>query len=413
MFRKVLPIVAAICIVAGSAGASWEQFHGDARNSGVASGDGFGLANMAAPRFVSSKVGLNAQSSPCVMGGKVFAYGNDKLIAFDKNNGSVKWSATVKDGSALWSWSSPSADKATNSVLIGSGDTVYCFNADNGSKRWEKQVGDIVNSSPLIVGGKVYIHADGGFGMSASFYALNISDGSTAWSAIAGGGAGSAKPVYQDGLVYSTIDFKMRAYEAATGNVVWTSPFDAGYAFFGGITYADDVLYAPTYNFSGDGTLVAVNALDGSLIWEKPTPSGDATPAVCGDLVLTSGDWMGPGTTTAHRLSDGSVEWTAALGGWAFSPTVIDLSPAPGDEYAVLTEQNGSKVALVDLATGGIAASYSGAGGGPAAIADGSIYLIGNDGALWSFGQPVPEPGSLMSLAGFLFLGGSMTRRRR
>ena len=133
MFGKILLIVAAICILAGSAGASWEQFHGDVRNSGVAGGEGFSLANMAAPRFVSSKVGLNAQSSPCAMGGRVFAYGNDKLIAFDKNNGSVKWSATVKDGSALWSWSSPSADKATNSVLVGSGDTVYCFNADNGS----------------------------------------------------------------------------------------------------------------------------------------------------------------------------------------------------------------------------------------------------------------------------------------
>lgn len=411
MLRRTFTVAAVLLLASVSGHAAWEQFHGDVHNSGVSDGGGFSLADMAAPRFVSAPLGLNSLSSPVVMSGRVFAYGDDKVLALDTANGAVLWSSPVA-ANAMWSWSSPAADSATGSVLAGSGDKLYCFDAATGSQRWQTQIGDVVNSSPLIAGGKVYIHAGGGFGVGASLFALNIADGSIAWSK-SDGGAGSAKPAYHDGLVFTTTDFRLCAYDAATGAVAWTSPFTSAYGFFGGISYGNGVLYAPTYNFSGPGTLVAASAADGSLIWERPTPSGDATPAVCSGLVLTSGDWVGPGSTTAHRMGDGSVAWTIPLGGWAFSPTVIDLSAAAGDEYAVLTEQYGSTIALVSLSTGEIAASYAGQGGGPAAIDGGSIYVIGNDGALYAFGPAVPEPASITCLAAVLAAAGALARKRR
>jgi len=77
----------------------------------------------------------------------------------------------------------------------------------------------------------------------------------------------------------------LHAVEADTGSIVWTAPIDADVTSPPAL--ADGVLYVPT----GDGDLLVLDAATGATLWTAPTGSRIATqPAVAGGVVFTGSD---------------------------------------------------------------------------------------------------------------------------
>jgi len=131
----------------------------------------------------------------------------------------------------------------------------------------------------------------------------------------------AAAPVVSGGRVYVIgTDARLHAFDAQTGNEVWTvfvgnaADDDRGSGavnnskalFGGGVSVDGDKLYAT----NGLGDVVAMNAADGSTIWRK-RPGGPLRGAPTlsnGNVYVVSQD----NQIFALRESDGNVEWTGS-----------------------------------------------------------------------------------------------------
>jgi quinohemoprotein ethanol dehydrogenase len=137
--------------------------------------------------------------------------------------------------------------------------------------------------------------------------------------------AGITAPIAVDGVLYYAVGLtRLQAQNAKTGKVLWQ--FDSGLldeagpgvrVAWGirGIAYSDGIIYAG----SPDGSLLAVDARSGELIWKtKTTESGDGRsitgpPYILGDLVVIGhggGDFFATrGYVTAYEVKTGKEAW--------------------------------------------------------------------------------------------------------
>jgi len=139
----------------------------------------------------------------------------------------------------------------------------------------------------------------------------------TAWSVSIGEGNSvrarlAAAPVVADDRVY-TIDTRatVRAFDAATGRVVWASQFgtergNEASLFGGGVAAEGGRVYAT----NGLGYVVALDARNGGIIWQvRPGGPLRGSPTVSGDaLYVTSQD----NQVYSLKTSDGSTNWSNA-----------------------------------------------------------------------------------------------------
>lgn len=359
-----------------------------------------------------SGLGITAfsrNSRPAVSedGSMFFVYGDGDadtgvITAIDAYTGELVWSIEVPSYVAFGSVSSPTFH---NGFVYWAGSKgaapamVMKINAQTGSTAdfhggWTSilpPVGgvlthSIVNASPTIGGGKVFISSYGGMDpTTCCHFALDDSDGSISWSNNDGGqGQGamaydaSSDRVFQ--TIYDGSDNRLRAYNAADGSTAWTSswtftnsPMQAGIAFDGGKLYLQD------YSFAGDGTLYKVNAADGILDWSAATPaSGTSLPAVdASGQVFVYGNWLGAGQTRGYD-SAGNPLWTSSLGGgWAGSPGY-------GDGLVFVGAQDSSDLYLLNAAAGSMSATIAN-GGGPVVFNERSFVTTGTDGILYAY----------------------------
>ena len=94
-----------------------------------------------------------------------------------------------------------------------------------------------------------------------------------------------------------------------------------------GVAATEDVVIV----LSEEGVL-AVDASDGAVLWERGRPSGPAgVPAIAGELVIHARDDGVAGQVVARDLETGDLEWQAAIGGAAVGgPTIADDSVVVG-----------------------------------------------------------------------------------
>ena len=133
------------------------------------------------------------------------------------------------------------------------------------SPTWTVDLGAPV-SYPLIADGLVFVttaNPDGSYGNS--LYALDASTGAVVWGPIAVPGTyfGSGL-TYESGRVFVLMfDGVLRAYSAATGAALWTTQA-RGYWYT-----ATPTAYGGMVFLAGNGGLSAVDAEDGSIVWES------------------------------------------------------------------------------------------------------------------------------------------------
>jgi outer membrane protein assembly factor BamB len=215
------------------------------------------------------------------------------------------WKTPIADAS-FGSWSSPSA--GGDKVYMGSGETVYCFDAKDGAILWEYELtgpddfmgethGVVVNASVTIAEelGLCYMHTYGSFGGGTRLHAINIADGTLAWfwdTPGQGQGHVSYNPALK--LVYTTSSLggswsngrgTIAALDAATGDVIWYGEGSFNQFSFGGIAFDAGLnwVVAGSYDFGDYSGILVVDATTGETIsytGDGQAPAGDYTPTL-------------------------------------------------------------------------------------------------------------------------------------
>lgn len=174
------------------------------------------------------------------------------------NIGQVAW--TYQTGGATESSPAVVGDK----VYIGSQDGhLYCLDKYTGAFIWSYPTGSIVQSSPAVDSGIVYFLSNDGM-----FYALDANTGAPVWNLNIGNGPWDwASPAVHGGNVYVASSTGMLySLNAATGAVNWNTA--VGGSPDSPISVVNGLVYTGTHNFdNSSATIVAVNESTGVVAW--------------------------------------------------------------------------------------------------------------------------------------------------
>lgn len=181
------------------------------------------------------------------------------------------------------------ADNSSAPAVVGgtayfsSGNRIYAVDATSGTLKWQYPAADTLKStirtSMTVWQDLVLFGASDGI-----LYAVNASDGRTAW-AFPTKGALRSSPVVSGGTVFiGSNDNAVYAIDARTGEQVWT----------GGFMTKDDIISSPAVApgmvifASMDANVYAANVGSGRLRWNYQLPLSPvrSAPVVSGNLVF-------------------------------------------------------------------------------------------------------------------------------
>ena len=221
---------------------------------------------------------------PAAQDGVVYAADRfGKVKAVDANSGKEVWSVNLAEKTGFFSANRP--------ALLSGGVTVS--------------------------GGHVYVGSE-----KAQVYALNTSDGTTAWQTRVAGEALS-RPVVSDGVVLvHTSNGQLQALDENSGAVKWTVNLDMPTLSLRGES-APVVAYGAAVVGGDNGRVSAVLLNQGQMIWQQRISQAvgateidrlgdvDVTPVVVNGVVYALA-WNG--NLTALDLRSGQILWKRELG---------------------------------------------------------------------------------------------------
>jgi outer membrane protein assembly factor BamB len=228
------------------------------------------------------KTGLgDLNSTPAVVGDTVYVISPalGQLVAYPTSGGTKRWSADVPLFSNNGTTLDPSPVVAGNLVYVAGGDgKVYAFHTSDGSPAWNAPVDDPASEGPItgtpaLGAGRLF------FGTGCDLYAVNSVTGSRLWRATYSDGLSCeywvAPTVTGGAVVYSGPFTGPTAFDAATGDVLWSHPFNPRQTS-SGLAAAYGAIYGTTNLFNGAADIYQLVAFDAG--------TGDAdfsTPITC------------------------------------------------------------------------------------------------------------------------------------
>ena len=153
-------------------------------------------------------------------------------------------------------------------------------------QRWVVDFGQSI-SYPLIADGKVFVTVTNGIS-GTTLFALDTTSGGLLWSFDLGGRFPWSATCYENGRVFALNGNGMlRAFDGATGEVIWSVQFPDLFIFSAPPTISGGVIYIG--GSGSGGTVFALDAASGAVLWTTPVLNGDASsPAVTSDGVYVS-----------------------------------------------------------------------------------------------------------------------------
>lgn len=262
------------------------------------------------------------QATPAVDEEHVIVASQVPATGFFSQAKHVVWALDRDTGNLLWHFDGAAGPYVEGGAVggglfvIGCSDgNVYALDVQSGTLKWVFETRHRVWATPLVVSDTVYVGS-----MDHHLYALNLSDGTVRWDFEADGAFASA-PVLRDGTLYvGAFDDRFYAIDADSGDERWH--FDSENWFWGSPALYDDVVYMVDVN----GNAYAVDAETGEQVWHQSLGvKVRAGPAVAGDgsrLFVGSED----GTLYALDAVDGFVMWPSESEGQMLSTPVVDGS---------------------------------------------------------------------------------------
>jgi outer membrane protein assembly factor BamB len=153
-------------------------------------------------------------------------------------------------------------------------------------QRWVFDFGQDI-SYPLIADGKVFVTVSNA-GSGTTLFALDAANGGLLWFFDLSGSFRWSGLCYENGRVFAVNGSGLlRAFDGTSGNVIWQVQLPGQSVFSGPPTVSQGVIYVG--GAGSGGTLYAVNANSGAVLWMKPVANGDSSsPAVTSNGVFVS-----------------------------------------------------------------------------------------------------------------------------
>jgi outer membrane protein assembly factor BamB len=227
---------------------------------------------------------------------------------------------------------------------------VTALDETTGTPRWQLDVGSAINCGITYADGLLIVGDDGGV-----LHALDAATGQEDWQYAATGAIhGSAAVV--DGVAYfGTTDGQLYALDTRT-RVLRSPPVHSPGSFSRAIAAADGIIYGGSSGATpaDAGALRAYDAATAQLVWERPLDSGNtSTPTVAGGLVFIASGL--DSSTGSHRVF--AFDARTGAEAWA-SPFVapsakVLLLGAVADGHVYVAGTDGTLYVL-DAATGAL-----------------------------------------------------------
>jgi outer membrane protein assembly factor BamB len=255
----------------------------------------------------------NFWAAPTVRDGTVYlANGHRRVHAVDAESGQKRWTADVDVGSYV----SPRLDEDGEALYVGGEGHVSRLDAETGEGEWTRDLFGQVRQPLAVRRGVVYAVTEGG-----ELYALD-EYGDGYWRVDLPAKCQTPPTSVGRQVFVGTFDGFVHAVDTTRANLAWST--EVGGFAKGGIAVADGTVYA-----DGGRKLHALDADTGERRWAFDVgTTGDHTPVVAGDTVLTTGDRL-YGLKPDGGLSNGAIRQEALrfsypTGGYAGPTSVAD-----------------------------------------------------------------------------------------
>jgi len=313
-----------------------------------------------------------APNSPVVSDGKVFVEFAGRLFAHNALTGDLIWSKDTP--ASLHS----SAALANDTIFEGNPCTSNCgvvaHNTETGNEKWRLDLSPNGSGDPTIDNGTLY------FGSHNTVRAVNADTGVLSWTTtlLDNDWVIAVPAVSNDRVFVGTWSGRFYALNSINGEVLWQFPT-------GGVTYSSPSVFNNTV-FVGSGTenVYAIDANTGTQKW-KYTGGKDSvwgSPSVAYGKVYIQ-DLAG----YIHALDaqNGNFIWLYETG--AEGKTSIS-SPAVANGVVYIGSQDKNIYAL-DAYNGNVLWKYQTGGAvySSPAISNGILYVSSNDGYVYAFGN--------------------------
>ncbi len=365
----------------------WPTWQHDEIHSGSATGQGPTVSpNLLWHSGIDSYV---VSGSPTVADGLVFQGGlYAHFYAFNASTGVQKWVFNENDNFEFRGTPAVAYGMVYEGSMNG---TFFAFDENTGNVIWTQTIRTITyasatfRGSPTVVGGVVYVGADLGDGTGAVL-AYNAVTGNQIWG-VPTAGPIVACPAVSNGVVYvgSYTNPVFYALDAATGNILWHIPFGSGSLIYSSATVSDGVVYFGSW----DDNLHAYNATTGDVVWTF-TSGGDidSTPAVVGGVVYFGSD---DGKIYAVDASTGGQLWAFSTpSGWSY--TTVSSPVISGSTLYLGFFASGSAPFYAINVTSGTALYHLNLGGNiycSTPVVNGILYMVDN-GQVMAYASPHP-----------------------
>jgi outer membrane protein assembly factor BamB len=265
---------------------------------------------------------------------------------------------------------------------------VHAMSLENGKEIWRRRIGTPIRGAPTVIDGRVFVIT-----YDNQFHALSAADGRTLWSHAGipedAGLIGAPSPAVGGGLVvvpYSSGE--LFALRLENGRTVWgdqlirtrrLAPLSAMNEIRGSPVIDRGLVLAISFS----GRIAAIDLRSGRRLWDRDI-AGLETPWVAGDFIFLV-------TTQAEVVclerESGRIRWVAQLPRyedeeeredpiqWSGPVLVSDrLVLVSSEGYAVaMSPYSGRLLGRIELPEGVLI---------PPVVADGSIYILTDDGEL-------------------------------
>lgn len=215
-------------------------------------------------------------TTPIVLDGVLYAGATSSIILNRYMSSSITWinvyAFNTKNGEQLWSYQAnctgiSSLAVSDGRVFFGTsggynvlwreslGDYFNALDAKDGKLLWQTPC-NIFYASPITYDGKVFTNSD------HSILAFDSAEGKILWNYTTDGVIVSAPTIANGVLCVSSYDNTLYALNNLNGNRIWSIKSDNG---FSGCLAVKDVVFAD----SGDGKINAYNAATGNKLWSQ------------------------------------------------------------------------------------------------------------------------------------------------